>query len=209
MGDYEKRYIFKGFERFWHWTQAALIIGMMLTGFEIHGSYTLLGFTQAVEIHSFAAWLLIGLWVFAIFWHFTTGEWRQYIPTLDKMMAQIRFYAFGIFRGAPHPYHPTPERKLNPLQRAAYLFLKLIINPLLWISGLVYLFYNDRALLGLEGVSLETIAFLHVLGAFLMLAFFIVHVYLITAGHTLFAHLKAMITGYEEVEREEKAPAES
>jgi biopolymer transport protein ExbD len=35
---------------------------------------------------------------------------------------------------------------------------------------------------------------------FLMLIFFIVHVYLATAGHTWTSHIKAMITGWEEVE---------
>ena len=39
----ERIYVFKRFERFWHWSQALLIIGMMITGFEVHGSYTLLG----------------------------------------------------------------------------------------------------------------------------------------------------------------------
>ena len=33
-------YIFKGFERFWHWAQAVLIMFMALTGFEIDGTYT-------------------------------------------------------------------------------------------------------------------------------------------------------------------------
>ncbi|MBE0619822.1 MAG: cytochrome b/b6 domain-containing protein, partial [Burkholderiales bacterium] len=62
-------YIFKRFERFWHWAQAALIIFMLLTGFEIHGSYTLLGWEKAADLHTTAAWTLIGLWLFAIFWH--------------------------------------------------------------------------------------------------------------------------------------------
>ena len=51
----ERVYIFKAFERFWHWSQAGLIIFMLLTGFEIHGSYSLLGFAKAVSYHSFAA----------------------------------------------------------------------------------------------------------------------------------------------------------
>ena len=33
-----------------------------------------------------------------------------------------------------------------------------------------------------------------------MLIFFIAHVYLATAGHTATSHIKAMITGWEEVE---------
>lgn len=77
-------YLFKGFERFWHWSQAALIIFMLLTGFEVHGTYSVFGFEKAVNFHTLAAWTLVGLWVFAIFWHLTTGEWRQYIPTTKK-----------------------------------------------------------------------------------------------------------------------------
>jgi thiosulfate reductase cytochrome b subunit len=38
------------------------------------------------------------------------------------------------------------------------------------------------------------------MAAFMMMAFVIVHVYLITTGHTIGAHLKAMITGWEEVD---------
>ena len=52
----ERIYVFKRFERFWHWAQAALIITLMLTGFEVHGSYKLLGFAQAVSTHTTAAW---------------------------------------------------------------------------------------------------------------------------------------------------------
>ena len=41
--------------------------------------HVLQAFVKAVGYHTIAAWTLIGLWVFAIFWHFTTGEWKQYI----------------------------------------------------------------------------------------------------------------------------------
>ena len=102
----DKIYIFKRFERFWHWTQAALIIFMMVTGFEIHGVYNLFGFGKAVSLHTIAAWSLITLWVFAIFWHFTTGEWKQYIPTLEKADAMLKYYLTGIFTDAPHPFLP-------------------------------------------------------------------------------------------------------
>ena len=67
----------------------------------------LFGFAKAVSLHTIAAWTLIGLWVFAIFWHFTTGEWKQYIPTMDKVVAMIKFYSVGIFIHAPHPFKAT------------------------------------------------------------------------------------------------------
>jgi len=194
----EKIYIFKRFERFWHWTQAALIIFMMLTGFEIHGTYKLFGFGKAVSLHTFAAWSLITLWVFAIFWHFTTGEWKQYIPTLEKVDAMLKYYLTGIFTDAPHPFRQTSLTKHNPLQRLAYLGVKLLINPLIWVSGLLYLYYGAWTELGLGGLSLSWVALVHTGAAFLMLIFFIIHVYLTTTGATPLAHIKAMITGWEE-----------
>jgi thiosulfate reductase cytochrome b subunit len=195
-----KIYIFKRFERFWHWSQAALIIFMLITGFEVHGSYALFGFKAASQYHVYAAWALITLWVFAIFWHFTTGEWKQYIPTLEKVDAMAKYYLTGIFTNAPHPVRVTVLKKHNPLQRLAYLGVKLFINPLVWVTGLLYLYYAAWPLLGLTELRLEWVALAHTAAAFLMLAFLIAHLYLITTGHTVAAHLKAMITGWEEVD---------
>lgn len=194
-----KVYVFKRFERFWHWSQAALIITLLATGFEVHGSWDNLGFANAVRVHTIAAWTLVGLWVFAIFWHLTTGEWRQYVPTLDRIGAMVHFYGVGIFQGEPHPFHPTRERKHNPLQRLTYLAILVFVSPLIWITGWLYLFYDQWRAWGLEGVlSLQWVALLHTIGAFMMLAFLVAHVYLITTGHTVFAHLKGMITGWED-----------
>ena len=194
----ERIYIFKGFERFWHWAQAALIITLLLTGFEIHGSYKLFGFYKALDTHTTAAWALIGQWVFAIFWHVTTGEWRHYIPTTDKLLVIARYYASGIFRGEPHPFKPSSLNKHNPLQRLTYLGILVCVSPLLWITGWLLYFYGSWKAWGLETLSLEAVAVAHTVGAFLMLAFLISHLYLVTTGRTPTAHLKAMVTGWEE-----------
>ncbi len=196
----QRVYLFKAFERLWHWSQAALIIFMLLTGFEIHGTYNVFGFEKAVDYHVVAAWTLVGVWVFAIFWHFTTGEWRQYVPTLDKITAIMNFYSSGIFKGAPHPFKPTARQKHNPLQRLTYLAILTLLSPLIWITGWLYLFYADWSKWGLTSLSLEWVAIGHTVGAFLMLAFLISHIYLITTGHKLTSQVKAMITGWEEIE---------
>jgi len=200
----ERIYIFKRFERFWHWSQALLIFTMLITGFEVHGSYSLLGFKEATEIHTIAAWTLVALWVFAIFWHFTTGEWKQYIPTLKKVDQMLKFYLTGIFTDAPHPFKQTTVRKHNPLQRLAYLFVLAFINPLIWITGWFYLFYSSWEDWGLGWLSLEYVALFHVIAAFMMLIFIIAHIYLATAGHTVTSHIKAMITGWEDVDDDEE-----
>lgn len=197
----ERIYIYKRYERFWHWSQALLIITMMISGFEVHGSYLLLGFKKAVQLHTLAAWSLLTLWAFTIFWQFTTGEWRQYLPSLKNVLAMVNYYVIGIFRDAPHPFRKTVVQKHNPLQRLAYLALLAFISPLIWVSGLLYLFYGDWQSLGInQYLSLESVAVTHTAGAFMMTAFFFIHVYLTTTGHTVFAHIKAMITGWEDVD---------
>lgn len=196
-----KVYVFNRFNRFWHWGQATFVLTLLLTGFEIHGAYTLFGFEKAVSYHTITAWSLISLWAFTIFWMFTTGEWKQYIPSLEKVDAMIKYYVTGIFTHAPHPFRLTQLHKHNPLQRMAYLTILSVVGPMVWSTGLLYIFHDYWTEWGLRAfITLEWVAFFHTLAAFLMLSFVIVHVYLITTGHTVGAHLKAMITGWEEVE---------
>jgi len=205
----KKEFIYKKFERFWHWTQAALIIFLGITGFEIHGSFTIFGYDQAVRYHDIAAWSFLILIAFAIFWHFTTGEWKQYLPTWKNMRAQAEYYVFGIFRNAPHPTRKTVLSKLNPLQKLIYAGLKVLVIPVMVLTGLLYMFYRypqRYEVLGLNISGLQTIAVLHTIGAFLLVAFFIAHVYLITTGQTVTSNLKAMITGYEELPEVDQSP---
>jgi thiosulfate reductase cytochrome b subunit len=198
--------VYKAFERFWHWTQAALIVFLGVTGFEIHGSLHFFGYAQAVRFHSIAAIAFMVLIAFAIFWHATTGEWRQYVPTLTNLRAQAEYYIFGIFRNAPHPTKKTVLSKLNPLQKLTYAGLKLLVIPIIAGSGLLYMFYRypqRYEVVALKMSSLRAIALIHTAGAFCLVAFFIAHIYLITTGHTLTSNLKAMLTGHEELEGED------
>ncbi|MBW7888979.1 MAG: cytochrome b/b6 domain-containing protein [Bacteroidetes bacterium] len=201
----KREYVYRAFERFWHWMQALLIFFLALTGFEIHGSIHFFGFEQAVTLHNGAATMFLILIAFAIFWHLTTGEWRQYIPTAKNLRAQVEYYIFGIFRNAPHPTKKTVLSKLNPLQKIVYAALKILVIPVMVVSGLLYMFYRYPQKHGIESLNisgLETIALLHTAGAFFLIAFVVVHLYLITTGQSLTSNLKAMITGYEELESE-------
>jgi thiosulfate reductase cytochrome b subunit len=197
----KRAFIYKRFERFWHWMQALLIITLGLTGFEIHGSFKLFGYEQAVKIHNTALWLFLGLIALAIFWHFTTGEWKQYLPTGGNVSTMVRYYTSGIFRNEPHPYKKTELSKLNPLQRVTYLVFKLVIVPVQVTTGLLYLYYNKWPDWGFNG-SLNVVALVHTIGAFTLVVFFIIHLYMITTGRTVTSNLKAMITGWEELEED-------
>ena len=198
----KREYVYRAFERFWHWTQAFLILFLGVTGFEIHGSIRFFGYEQAAQYHNIAAISFLVLVIFAIFWHFTTGEWRQYLPTWRHLRAQAEYYVFGIFRNAPHPTKKTVLSKLNPLQKLVYAGLKVLVIPVMVMSGLLYMFYRYPQrydVLSLNVHSLEWIAVVHTAGAFLLLSFLVAHLYLITTGHTVTSNLKAMLTGYEEL----------
>jgi thiosulfate reductase cytochrome b subunit len=180
-----------------------LIFILLLSGFEIHQGFALLGFHRAVTVHNFVGLTWLIAFAFFVFWLFTTGEWKQYIPTTKKMLSVVHYYSWGIFKGLPHPVPKRKEAKHNPLQRLTYLSLAAFLLPFQMITGLLYWGYNSWSALGLGSLSLELLAVLHTLGAFAILSFLVVHLYMTTTGHSLFAHIKAMITGWEEVEKGE------
>ncbi|MBB1074694.1 cytochrome b/b6 domain-containing protein [Rhodoferax sp. 4810] len=192
--------IYTRFERFWHWMQMALIFMLMFTGFAIHGIHHWVSFSTAVTLHTICALLLILLWIFAIFWHFTTGTWKHYIPTRNGIIKVARFYFYGIFKGERHPYRKAYWRKHNPLQALAYLSLKLMLFPVIWVSGLLYLLYfvwrdHPQAADWLYGIAM-----IHTGAAYALLVFVVVHVYMLTTGHSFVEHLRPMFNGFDEIE---------
>lgn len=192
--------IYSRFERFWHWSQVVLIMTLMVTGFGIHGFHDLLTFGDAVNLHTLAALALMVLWVFAVFWHITTGTWKHYVPTANGLWQVARFYAYGIFTGERHPYRKAYWRKHNPLQALAYLSLKLVLFPAIWASGLAYLFYFAWRDVPDASQWLTGVALVHTAAAFAILTFVIAHIYLLTTGHSFREHVAPMITGFDEVD---------
>lgn len=192
--------VYPRFERFWHWAQAVLIFFLLFTGFGLRGLHDLIPFGPAVTLHTLAALALVLLWIFAIFWHLTTGAWRHYVPTSDGLLRVARFYIWGIFKGERHPYRKAYWRKHNPLQAVTYTFLKLVVFPAIWFSGIAYLTYNFWATTPAAASVLSLIAAIHFLAACAIAAFVIAHVYLLTVEHSFIAHVKPMITGYERID---------
>ncbi len=192
-------YLYSRYERLWHWLQSLAIIILLLTGFEVHDQYTLFEFHSAVTLHNYVGLTWLVAFAFFVFWILTTGEWRQYIPTTKKMLTVIRYYSFGIFKGESHPVPKRKEAKHNPLQRLTYLSLAAFLLPFQMTTGFLYWGYNYWQGWGLAFLSLKTLALLHTLGAFAILNFLVVHIYMTTTGHSLIAHIRAMITGWEQV----------
>jgi thiosulfate reductase cytochrome b subunit len=124
---------------------------------------------------------------------------------MKNIKAQVNYYIFGIFNDAPHPVKKTTLSKLNPLQKLVYAGLKILVIPVMVASGLMYMFYRypQKDQIEIMNIgSIEPVALVHTAGAFLLTAFVIAHLYLITTGSSPLSNLKAMISGYEEMEEE-------
>lgn len=72
-------------------------------------------------------------------WLLTTEAWRQLATRRAGLWQVARFYAQGLFRGEEHPYRKVLRRRHNPLQALAYLALKVLLVPAVWLSGIAYL----------------------------------------------------------------------
>jgi len=199
-------YMYTIYERQWHWLQSALIFGLIFTGILIHKPHMLgfLSFRWMVLIHNAFALVLIINAALAAFYHLVSGEIKQFLPEpkgfFGQMFAQARYYAWGIFRGEPHPIEKTPERKLNPIQQLTYFGLLNVLLPLQVITGA--LMWGAQHFPGVTDFfgGLPFLAPFHTLIAWLLASFIVLHVYMTTTGHTPLANIRAMIFGWDEVE---------
>ncbi len=200
-------YMYGFYERLWHWVQAIVIILLIATGLVVHKPETFGGwinFPIAVRVHNILAAILVANAALALFYHLASGEIRQFLPQprgfFHQAIVQAQFYLRGIFRGEPHPFEKSPRRKLNPLQQLTYFGLLNILLPLQIVTGALMWGAQQWPDLADRLGGLPFLAPLHTLGAWAFAAFVIVHIYLTTTGPTPTAYIKAMITGWEEVE---------
>ena len=199
----EREYVFGSYERLWHWVMAISGILLMITGIVVHnagwagpGALTL-----AVNVHNVAAAVLLVNAGLSLFHHLVTRAIRQFIPhphgLLQRALEHIEYQSRGIFLGDPHPHHPG--HKLNPLQQVTYLSLLGVLFPLQIATGLLVWAIGHWPRFAAAIGGLHVVAPLHNLGAWLFLAFFVLHAYLVTTGPTLGEHVRSMVTGYRTV----------
>ena len=182
-------------DRMWHWVQACVVLGLLLTGAALRypGALPGLGFRVVLHAHLGLGVLLVINAVAGVLYFLFSGAIRHYLPqprdywTLAWL--QVRYYVRGIFQGAEHPFHKSTRGRLNPLQQLTYLGLLNALLPLQIVTGVVLW----------VGAGQLDLAPLHALGAWLFASFLVTHLYLTTTGETPLANLRAMLTGFEEL----------
>jgi thiosulfate reductase cytochrome b subunit len=117
---------------------------------------------------------------------------------------QARYYLVGVFRGEPHPFHPTRERRFNPLQQTTYLKVMYLLFPLLAVSGVLLLYPEvlPETVAGYPGTWV--VATLHYLCSAVLTLFLIGHLYLITLGDRARYGLQSMIDGVHRSHRPDR-----
>jgi len=208
-------YMYDVYERLWHWLQTAAILLLLFTGLIIHkpDTFGIFSFRYVVQVHNILALLLVINAALSLFYHVASGQIRQYVPRprgfFDRAFLQVKYYLRGIFHHEPHPFEKTRDRKLNPLQQVTYVMVLNVLLPAQIITGA--LMWGAQRWPGLtESLGgLPWLGPLHTLVAWSFAAFIILHVYLTTTGPTPAAGIRAMMLGYEDVERHESPSAAS
>ena len=201
----ERVYLIAVWIRVWHWTNAALILTLGVTGLSVHfadPALPLVEFSLAVRIHHIAGVTLIAAYLFFVVANIVTGNWWQFVPKppgiLQRIVKQALWYGIGIFRGEPHPHEPSKEEHFNALQAVTYWSVMYLLLPVILVSGLIYLYpeFAPDTVFGFDG--LLPIALTHYLAAVALLLFLLSHIYLGTTGKTVGQMFRMMITGWHE-----------
>lgn len=195
--------------RIWHWLNAFGIVTLIVTGINVRfpdilnifGTYK-----AAIRLHNTAGVVVsISYTLWLIYYLFIAGTLAKlYIPTMKDIktgiIRQVFFYFFQYFKGGPNPHHGTPDNKFNPMQKAAYLVIMLVLLPLVIVTGLMLMYIAPlrEVILVIGGIKMLVSA--HFLIACCFCAFLFVHIYLATLGHTPLAYFKPMWDGWEKVE---------
>jgi thiosulfate reductase cytochrome b subunit len=168
-----------------------------------HAPYVV-GFAMAVKWHNFAALVLTINYIFFVAGNLLTKNGRYYKIErenfLDDLLKQLKYYAFGMFKGEKHPFPVTEKRKFNPLQKVTYVLAMYVAFPLLIISGAGLLFpeITIKNFLGASGLVLTDI--LHITMGFFLSVFMVIHIYTCTLGAKPTSLFWGMISGYHRSE---------
>jgi len=202
--------------RIWHWINAIGFVALIVTGLQIRyvGLIGLMSFETAVDLHNWVGFVVIADYFIWLIFYVFSDKITVYHPELNPekqfrdSVRQIRYYAFGIFRGAPNPHHANPYHKFNALQRMLYQIIMLLILPIQFVTGIL-LWDVERFARTVEWLGgIRVVDTVHVLIFIFFVAFLFIHIYLASLGPTPSAHFKAMFTGYEEEDEEESVPPE-
>jgi thiosulfate reductase cytochrome b subunit len=202
----ERIYMYESYRRFWHWLQTTSIVILLCTGLIIHRPdiFGVFSFRGVVIVHNVIAVILVVNALLSVFYHIATERVQEYIPRpygfFDDAIVQAKYYISGIFRKEPHPFEKRPDSRMNPIQKATYFGILNVLLPLQILTGALMWGVQEFPVVANWFGGLPFLAPFHSLVAWTFATFIVGHVYMTTTGTTPLEAMRAMVTGYEEVE---------
>ncbi len=202
-------YLYPKWLRLWHLLNALLVVILIYSGISMQYAgkedpFLLMKFANAVKWHNITAVILTISYIGFVTGNLFTENGRYYRIEKNNfrknLWIQLKYYSAGMFRGEKHPFPVTPDRKFNPLQKLSYVLIMYFSMPLIIISGIGLMFPDatiDR-IFGVSGLVLTDL--LHIVMAFLITVFLIIHIYTCTLGARPTSLFRGMITGFHEAD---------
>lgn len=171
--------------RLWHSVNGILCLILVTTGLMMQYASPVkivISLPTAILIHNSSGILLIISWIFFIVANGLSKNGSYYWPTLKifkESFIQLRYYAYGMFKGESKPFKDDRNRKFNPLQQLAYFFTMYLFAPMLVITGFIML-NIERLLIDEKSILIYQICdFIHISAAFMVSVFLVIHLYLV------------------------------
>jgi thiosulfate reductase cytochrome b subunit len=195
--------------RVWHLLNALFFLFLILTGLNMQFSnpdHPFISLPVSVRMHKISGiGLTISYFLFFI-GNIISGNGKNYIVRFRGLfknsILQIKYYISRSWKNPEPPFPITSERKFNPLQVISYAKAMYIGIPLLFITGFGLMFPEIviGKIFGISGLLLTDL--IHVAIGFIMSLFMLVHIYMSTLGKTPASSFRAIITGWQQVEKE-------
>ena len=184
--------------RVWHSLQALIFLVLIATGISMHyagAEWAPIPFSMSVRVHNACGIAMGVLWIVFVACNLISGRVRHYRPkdihVVHSLAIQIRYYAYGMFRGDSPPL--SPGLRNNHVQQLVYAGVMYILMPVSIASGTLLLFPILAPERALGQAGLWPMAMLHLSVGYLLTLFLVVHIYLATTGETFFSLYREII----------------
>jgi thiosulfate reductase cytochrome b subunit len=163
-------------------------------------------FVSSVKMHNICGiGLSLNYFIFFI-GNMVSGNGKYYKIRLKGLASavnfQLKYYLHGYFRKGKTSFPSTENRKFDPLQAISYSLVMYTGVPLLILTGWCLLFPETipGRISGVSGILLTDL--LHVITGFLLSIFMFVHIYMCTIGTRPGSNFRAILTGWQTIEKE-------
>ncbi len=197
------------FIRLWHLLNALFFLCLILTGLNLQFSdpdHPFISLLSSVRLHKIFGIALTINYILFFIGNIISGNGKNYIIPFGglakKIKLQVIYYIERSWKNVDPPFPVTTENKFNPLQALSYTKAMYIVMPLLFLTGLGLMFPKIviEKIFGISGLLITDI--IHVITGFILFLFMLVHIYMSTLAKTPSSSFRAIITGWQELERE-------